>query len=66
MPLSENKDILTIYLEDTTLPAGLSLCLQQFQSVFVSEKNWQTKAMFLHAWRRSTSFLNWKIADQNR
>ena len=42
--LSENKDILTIYLEDTTLPAGLSLCLQQFQSVFVSEKNWQTKA----------------------
>jgi formylglycine-generating enzyme required for sulfatase activity len=42
--LSENKDILTIYLEDTTLPAGLSLCLQQFQSVFVSEKNWQKKA----------------------
>jgi formylglycine-generating enzyme required for sulfatase activity len=42
--LSENKDILTIYLEDTTLPAGLSLCLQQFQSVFVSEKNWQSKA----------------------
>lgn len=41
--LSENKDILTIYLEDTTLPAGLSLCLQQFQSVFVSEKNWQKK-----------------------
>ena len=35
--LSENKDILTIYLEHTTLPAGLSLCLQQFQSVFVSE-----------------------------
>ena len=44
--LSENKDILTIYLEDTTLPAGLSLCLQQFQSVFVSEKNWQKKAGF--------------------
>ena len=42
--LSENKDILTIYLEHTTLPAGLSLCLQQFQSVFVSEKNWQKKA----------------------
>ncbi len=42
--LSENKDILTIYLEQTTLPAGLSLCLQQFQSIFVSEKNWQQKA----------------------
>ena len=36
--LSENKDILTIYLEDTTLPAGLSLCLQQFQSIFISER----------------------------
>ena len=42
--LSENKDILTIYLEQTTLPAGLSLCLQQFQSIFVSEQNWQEKA----------------------
>ena len=41
--LSENKDILTIYLEDTTLPAGLSLCLQQFQSVFLTEKNWRDK-----------------------
>ena len=41
--LSENKDILTIYLEQTTLPAGLSLCLQQFQSIFVSEQNWQQK-----------------------
>lgn len=43
--LSENKDILTIYLEDTTLPAGLSLCLQQFQSVFISERSWQKKAI---------------------
>ena len=42
--LSENKDILTIYLEDTTLPAGLSLCLQQFQSVFVSEKKLAEKS----------------------
>ena len=34
--LSENKEILTIFLEDTTLPAGLALCLQQFQSILVS------------------------------
>ncbi|MDA1048293.1 MAG: TIR domain-containing protein [Verrucomicrobia bacterium] len=42
--LGENKDILSIYIEDTTLPAGLSLCLQQFQSVFVTEENWRKKA----------------------
>jgi hypothetical protein len=55
--LSENKDILTIYLEDTTLPAGLSLCLQQFQSVFVSEKNWQ---------RRASSTLLEKLSEQSK
>ncbi len=55
--LSENKDILTIYLEETILPAGLSLCLQQFQSVFVSEKNWQRKA--------STTLLE-KLSEQSK
>ena len=38
--LSEQKEILTIFLEDTKLPPGLSLCLQQFQSISVSEPNW--------------------------
>lgn len=42
--LSENKEILTIFLEDTTLPAGLSLCLQQFQSILVSENDWCERA----------------------
>ena len=42
--LSENKEILTIFLEDTTLPAGLALCLQQFQSILVSEKDWCERA----------------------
>jgi hypothetical protein len=46
MLLSENKDILTIYLGGYYFAGGLSLCLQQFQSVFVSEKNWQKKACF--------------------
>jgi len=43
--LSENKEILTVFLEETTLPAGLALCLQQFQSIFLSEENWLEKAM---------------------
>ncbi len=42
--LSEQKEILTIFLEDTTLPPGLSLCLQQFQSIFYSETNWKDNA----------------------
>ena len=43
--LSENKEILTVFVEETTLPAGLALCLQQFQSIFLSEENWLEKAM---------------------
>jgi len=43
--LSENKEILTVYVEETTLPAGLSLCLQQFQSVFLQDANWKDKAL---------------------
>lgn len=43
--LSENKEILTIFVEETTLPAGLALCLQQFQSILLSEENWQDKAL---------------------
>lgn len=43
--LSENKEILTVFVEETTLPAGLSLCLQQFQSVFLQESNWKEKAL---------------------
>lgn len=42
--LSEQKEILTIFLEDTKLPPGMSLCLQQFQSIFVTEKNWVQSA----------------------
>ncbi len=43
--LSENKEILTIFVEETTLPAGLSLCLQQFQSVSMDDPTWLEKAM---------------------
>lgn len=43
--LSENKEVLTIFVEETTLPAGLSLCLQQFQSVFLNDGNWKEKAL---------------------
>ena len=43
--LSENKEVLTVFVEETTLPAGLSLCLQQFQSVFLQEGNWKEKAL---------------------
>src|SRR6056300_1100573 len=43
--LSENKEILTVFVEETTLPAGLALCLQQFQSIFLSEENWMDKAL---------------------
>ena len=43
--LSENKEILTVYVEETTLPAGLALCLQQFQSVFLQDANWKDRAL---------------------
>ena len=43
--LSENKEVLTVFVEETTLPAGLSLCLQQFQSVFLQDGNWKEKAL---------------------
>ncbi|MEK9772425.1 MAG: SUMF1/EgtB/PvdO family nonheme iron enzyme [Opitutae bacterium] len=43
--LSENKEVLTVFVEETTLPAGLSLCLQQFQSVFLQDANWKEKAL---------------------
>ena len=36
--LSENKEVLTVFVEDTTLPAGLSLCLQQFNLFFCRMK----------------------------
>jgi hypothetical protein len=38
--LSEDKYILSIYLEDTDVPPGLALCLQQFQSINLSDKDW--------------------------
>ena len=43
--LSEDKEILTVFLENTKLPSGLSLCLQQFQSISSSERNWRHKAI---------------------
>jgi len=42
--LSENKEILTLIIEETTLPAGLALCLQQFQSISINDSNWEEKA----------------------
>jgi formylglycine-generating enzyme required for sulfatase activity len=42
---SLNKEILTVFVEDTALPAGLSLILQQFQSLSLSEKSWKTRAL---------------------
>lgn len=41
---SLNKNILTIYLEETMLSGGLSLCLQPFQSLETSFDDWQVKA----------------------
>ncbi len=43
--LSENKEILTLFIEETTLPAGLALCLQQFQSIFIGDSSWKDKAI---------------------
>lgn len=42
--VSLNKNILTIYLEETMLSEGLSLCLQPFQSLETSLQDWQSKA----------------------
>ncbi len=43
--LSENKEILTIMVEETQLPAGLALCLQQYQSIALNEDGWKDKAL---------------------
>ena len=42
---SLNKEILTLFVEDTSLPAGLSLILQQFQSLALSDETWKPKAL---------------------
>ena len=42
--LSLDKDILSIYLKETDLPAGLDLCLQPFQSIQTSDTDWRKKA----------------------
>ena len=38
--LSENKYILSIYLRGYDCPPGIALCLQQFQSINLSDKDW--------------------------
>lgn len=43
--LSENKEILTVLVEETELPAGLALCLQQYQSISLNEDGWKDKAL---------------------
>ena len=42
--LSLDKNILSIYLRETDLPAGLDLCLQPFQSILTSDNDWRKKA----------------------
>lgn len=42
--VSLDKNILTIYLEETLLPEGLALCLQPYQSLEVHENDWLVKA----------------------
>ena len=42
--VSLDKNILTIYLEETLLPEGLSLCLQPYQSMEVTDQDWLQKA----------------------
>lgn len=42
--LSLDKNILSIYLSETDLPAGLELCLQPFQSIRTEENDWWEKA----------------------
>ena len=41
--LSLDKDILSVYLKETDLPAGLDLCLQPFQSILTSDADWRKK-----------------------
>ena len=42
--VSLDKNILTIYVEETLLPEGLSLCLQPYQSLEVTDQEWLQKA----------------------
>lgn len=42
--LSLDKNILSIHLAETDLPAGLELCLQPFQSIRSEESGWWEKA----------------------
>lgn len=42
--VSLDKNILTVYLEETLLPEGLSLCLQPYQSLEVNDHDWLQKA----------------------
>ena len=42
--VSLDKNILTVYLEETLLPEGLSLCLQPYQSLEVNDQDWLQKA----------------------
>ena len=43
--VSLNKNILTVYLEETLLSDGLALCLQPFQSLEVNVEDWQPRAL---------------------
>ena len=42
--MSLGKDILSVYLRETDLPAGLDLCLQPYQSIRALEDEWKPKA----------------------
>ncbi len=44
--VSLDKNILTIYLDETHLPEGLALCLQPYQALQVSEEDWFEKACY--------------------
>jgi hypothetical protein len=43
--LSENKPILPIFIEETSLTPSLKLCLHQYQSCFFHKLNWQKRAI---------------------
>jgi formylglycine-generating enzyme required for sulfatase activity len=43
--LSENKPILPIFLEETSLTPSLKLCLHQYQSCFCQKLDWQKRAI---------------------
>ena len=43
--VSLNKNILTVYLEETLLSDGLALCLQPFQSLEVDVEDWLPRAL---------------------